>query len=82
MNKETAPKRKRKAKIMTTEYIDATPTWEGITSSLLLIYEGSEKPKNRQWAKDEILKMARLADQFVWLTQLTKDLSETKTKKG
>ena len=32
MNKETAPKIKRKAKIMTTEYIDATPTWEGITS--------------------------------------------------
>ena len=64
---------------MTTEYIDATPTWEGITSSLLLIYEGSEKPSSRQWAKDEILKMAKLADQFV---ELTKDLNETKTKKG
>ncbi len=67
---------------MATEYKDATPTWEGITSSLLLIYESSEKPSNRQWAKDEILKMARLADQFVWLSQLTKDLSKTKTKKG
>jgi len=50
---------------MTKQYIDATPTWEGITSSLLLIYEGSEKPSSRQWAKDEILKMAQLADQHV-----------------
>tara|TARA_R100001463_G_scaffold2861_8_gene11839 strand:- start:7007 stop:7219 length:213 start_codon:yes stop_codon:yes gene_type:complete len=69
----------RKAKEMTTQYIDATPTWEGITSSLLLIYEGSKKPKSRQWARDEILRMARLADQFV---ELTKDLNETKRKKG
>ena len=64
---------------MTTEYIDATPNWEGITSSLLIIYEHSETPKNRQWAKDEILKMAKLADQFV---ELTKDVNETKRKKG
>ena len=55
---------------MATEYKDATPTWEGITSSLLLIYEGSEKPSNRQWAKDEILKMARLADQFLSLIHI------------
>lgn len=50
---------------MTKQYIDATPTWEGITSSLLLIYEGSKKPSSRQWARDEILKMAQLADQQV-----------------
>ena len=69
----------RKAKTITTQYIDATPKWEGITNSLLIIYEGSKTPKNRQWARDEILKMARLADQFV---ELTKDVNETKRKKG
>ena len=64
---------------MTTKYIDATPTWEGITNSLLIIYEGSQTPKNKQWAKDEILKMARLADQFL---ELTRNVNETKRKKG
>jgi len=64
---------------MTTEYIDATPTWEGITSSLLIIYETSSKPSNRQWALTEILKMARLADQFL---ELTRNVNETKRKKG
>tara|TARA_R100000353_G_scaffold72155_1_gene55223 strand:- start:186 stop:380 length:195 start_codon:yes stop_codon:yes gene_type:complete len=64
---------------MTTQYIDATPTWENITTSLLLVYESAKKPSDKSWARDEILKMARLADQFV---ELTKDVNETKRKKG
>jgi len=64
---------------MTTQYIDATPSWQSITSSLLVIYETAPKPSNRQWARDEILRMARLADQFV---ELTKDVNETRKKKG
>ena len=50
---------------MTTQYIDATPTWENITTSLLLVYESAKKPSDKNWARDEILKMAQLADKHV-----------------
>lgn len=50
---------------MTTKYIDATPTWENITQSLLLVYKHAEKPSDKNWAKDQILEMAQLADKHV-----------------
>lgn len=43
------------------EYIDVTPTWEGLVPALLAIYESGE----RQYALSEIYRMAQAADEAV-----------------
>lgn len=40
------------------EYIDATPTWEGLLPALLAIYESGE----RKFALSELYRMAQAAD--------------------
>lgn len=47
-----------------TEYIDVTPTWTGILPWLLHVIEEGEE-EGRQIAKDEILRLGRVADAFI-----------------
>lgn len=48
------------------EYIDITPTWEGILGTLLMLYENGDA-KGRANAITELTKMAKLADEYVKL---------------
>jgi hypothetical protein len=49
---------------MTTRYIDMTPTWEGLLPYLLTILsDGSFE--GQKIARDELTRMAKLADMYV-----------------
>lgn len=51
----------------TTKVIDVTPTWSGILPALMMLLE-SPSAEARQTAKDELLRMAKLADrQMAWI---------------
>lgn len=50
---------------MAAQYIDMTPTWEGLVPALLAIYESGE----RAYALAEIYRMARAADMCIALTK-------------
>ena len=56
----TKTEMKTKTKLEAAEYIDVTPTWAGI---LPLLLAGAEN--GVQSAREELLRMARLADAYV-----------------
>jgi hypothetical protein len=49
--------------IKETQYIDITPTWEQIVPALLLILK-SGTADSKQYAAEEITRMAALADKY------------------
>lgn len=60
---------------MVKQYIDMTPTWEGLVPALLAIYESGE----RAYALAEIYRMARAADAAI---TLGKDLEKIRTEEA
>jgi len=46
-------------------HIDMTPTWEALLPSILLVYETHPNLNTRMWAKQELERMAMLADKYV-----------------
>jgi hypothetical protein len=46
-------------------FIDVTPTWEEVAAMCILILSASESSTALNIAKEEIFKMARLADAYV-----------------
>lgn len=46
------------------EKIDVTPTWQGITPALIAVLQNGDS-QGRKIAKEEILRMAMLADLWV-----------------
>tara|TARA_S200002703_G_scaffold135031_1_gene123769 strand:- start:321 stop:497 length:177 start_codon:yes stop_codon:yes gene_type:complete len=49
---------------METKYIDLTPSWSVTAQQLLAILEGASDPKNKTFARDEILRMGKIIDQL------------------
>lgn len=49
---------------MTTEYIDMTPTWLETAHMLMVVLENGT-PAGRKAAREELRRMARLADAYV-----------------
>jgi hypothetical protein len=50
--------------------IDCTPTWEGMLPSILaLIEEGNGTKESYKIAKEELLRMAKIADQYAALVK-------------
>ena len=47
------------------KYIDCTPTWEGILSSMLMVIEHGESQESKIAMRAELYRMARLADKYV-----------------
>lgn len=43
------------------EYIDLTPTPQGMVDSLLMVINNSTKQEDRQWAKEELIKAMKIA---------------------
>lgn len=46
------------------EYVDVTPTWEEITPILIFVLENGA-PEGQEFAKRELLRMAKLADLYI-----------------
>lgn len=61
---------------MESEVIDLTPTWEQIVPALILLIESGGNG-GKKTAKEELLRMARLADSF---TKLNKEGCSLTTK--
>ena len=49
---------------METKYIDMTPSWTVTAKQLIAILEGASDPKNKTFARDEILRMGKIIDQL------------------
>ena len=58
MSKETKP-----------EYIDITPTWQGLLPSILKALANAENPQVKEIMEAELLRMAKLADLYVQSTK-------------
>lgn len=52
--------------------INLTPTWEECVPMLLHLMEAGTTREAVQLAKDEILRMAKMADKYVSIKQITK----------
>jgi hypothetical protein len=59
------PDTEPKVGVMTVETIDMRMSWEGILTSLLLIYTDSSSSDDRRHAYSEMRRMAHLADLYV-----------------
>lgn len=54
------------------EYVDITPTWEGMLPALLAVYTGATKAQHRGEALAELQRMARIADTAASRTKAVK----------
>ena len=46
-------------------YVDMTPSWQAMTEMMILLITDGTTPEARQTGRDELMKMARLADLYV-----------------
>lgn len=49
--------------------IDATPTWEAIMPILLTVLEGNATPTAKDVAREEIMRCAQIADEYIASTK-------------
>lgn len=56
-----------------TQYVDLTPTWSAVVGILIEVAAHGETKKARDEARDELIKMARIADGYAELSIKSED---------
>ena len=59
------------------EYIDLPPTWEGLIPVLVHLDQNGTTPESRQTAREQLLRVARIADDIHQYRKVVTDDSTT-----